>query len=229
MSNTRTALDRWCDRAWIKFGCLIAGAMAILILANWTTWSTELKVTAAIAVLLPLHVVEEWVFPGGFHYQYNSMYKSDRPDRYPMCRLSDMATNLLITFLYVVLTLAYAATGTVTTGIIMGTLAFCYIEVIVHTAIGIKMYRRFKEQGKTTIYGPGSITAYYGFGVLGVISTWCMIGRTPEIIDWVICLGILAFIGVLSILIVENTLNKACDKFVFPSAGYYERFLNKDE
>lgn len=218
-------LERWCDRAWIKFGCAIAALMSVAILATWNVWDTELKVTAAIAVLLPLHVVEEWVFPGGFHYQYNTMYKSDRLDRFPMCRLSDMATNLLITFLYAALARASAATGTVSTGIVLGTFGFCIVEVIVHTMIGIKMYRKFKPAGKTTIYGPGSITAYFGFGVLGAILAWCMLDRVPVLMDWVVCLGILFYIGGFSILIVENALNKRCDEFVFPSAGYYERFL----
>ncbi|MGE9835214.1 hypothetical protein [Streptococcus orisratti] len=94
----KNGLNWWTDRAWIKFSCAIAVLMTAVILMNWTNWSVELKVTAAIAALIPIHVIEEWVFPGGFHYQYNIFFKSDQPDRFPMSRLTDMLTNSIVTF-----------------------------------------------------------------------------------------------------------------------------------
>ena len=59
----------------------------------------DLIVIAAISVLIPLHVIEEWVFPGGFHYHYNTVMKSKQLDRYPMSRLTDMLTNFIATIL----------------------------------------------------------------------------------------------------------------------------------
>lgn len=73
-------IDKWCDRQWILFGCCITGIMLVLIVLNWTTWTTELKVVAATAALIPIHVVEEWVFPGGFHYQMNTCMGSKEVD-----------------------------------------------------------------------------------------------------------------------------------------------------
>ena len=58
--NKRTGLDWWSHRAWIKFSCIIAAVVTIMILINWENWSTELKVVASIAALIPIHVVEEW-------------------------------------------------------------------------------------------------------------------------------------------------------------------------
>ena len=75
--------------------------MTAVILWKWNEWNAELIITAAIAALIPIHVVEEWVFPGGFHYQYNYCMGSDQLDRYPMCRKSDMFTNLIATFMYI--------------------------------------------------------------------------------------------------------------------------------
>jgi len=57
MKEKRDFWDWWCDRAWIMFGCCITAFMTILILINWTIWPDELKVTAAIAALIPIHVV----------------------------------------------------------------------------------------------------------------------------------------------------------------------------
>ena len=58
-------LDWWCHRAWIKFSCGITMVVMLMILINWQNWSTELKFIASIAVLIPIHVVEESVFLEG--------------------------------------------------------------------------------------------------------------------------------------------------------------------
>lgn len=222
----KTGMNRWCDRTWIKFGCMITMIMTILILINWTQWTTELKIIAAVAALIPIHVVEEWVFPGGFHYQYNTtLYHSEQPDRYPMCRMSDMITNLAATFLYIGLTIASVCIGEVITGVIMGTIGFCALEFCLHTVFGIVMYRRFKSKGKSTIYGPGSLTAYLGFLVFGVVLLYCMDGRYITGADIAICIGILAFIAVICILIPENLIKRKDSKYYFESSGYFERFL----
>lgn len=210
-------MNRWCQRAWIKFGCGITAIVVIAILAYWNAWSTELKIIAAIAALIPIHVVEEWVFPGGFHYQYNILlYKSDQPDRYPMCRKSDMYTNLLATFLYIGLATYSLVAGGVSTGIIMGTVGFCALEVFLHTVFGSLMYKRMKAQGKTTIYGPGSITAYLGFGVFGTILVYSMCERTITATDWWVCAGVLAFILLVCILIPESTMRTTNETLRYP-------------
>ena len=220
-------LNWWCDRAWILFGCWITALMTALILIFWSTWSTELKVIAAIAALVPIHVVEEWVFPGGFHFQYNTfLYHSDQPDRYPMCRKSDMVTNLEATFGYMIFTLICVLKGgTVSTGLIMGTIGFSIMEIIIHTFFGTKAWLRYREQGKQTIYGPGSITAYLGFGVFGVILWHCMDGRTIATSDWIICGLVLLFIGVCCVLGPETIMKKRDNPYYFKTNGYYDRFV----
>ena len=42
-----------------------------------------------------------------------------------------------------------------------GVMAFDIMEAFMHTLIGIRMKKQFKDKGKKTIYGPGSITAYF--------------------------------------------------------------------
>ena len=79
MDKNINILNWWCDRAWIKFGCWISAFMTILILLFWKKWSTKLKIMSSIAALIPIHVLEEWVFPGGFNYQYNLfLFKSEQ-------------------------------------------------------------------------------------------------------------------------------------------------------
>lgn len=227
--KTRTKLDLWCDRAWIKFGCMITAIMVICLLINWQNWSLEIKLLASIAALIPIHVVEEWVFPGGFHYQYNvGIYGSDKPNHYPMCRLSDMYTNLIATFLYIFLTI-FALNYHVTAGMLMGTFAFCALEFVLHTVMGIKMYIRFHSQGKTTCYGPGSITAYLGFFPIGILCLYALQGKMITSFDWIICIAILLFIAVICILIPENIIKDKNTKYAFQSSGYFERFFNSKD
>lgn len=223
----KTGLDWWCDRAWILFGCWIAAFMTALILINWRNWSTELKVIAAIAALIPVHVIEEWVFPGGFHFQYNTfLYHSSQPDRYPMSRKTDMITNLGATFMYAAITLICVLNGgEVSAGVLMGTVGFCVLEVAIHTVFGTLAYFKYRKNGKTTVYGPGSITAYLGFGVFGVILCYGMRGRTIAAHDWLICGIILAMIAFVWILIPENLIKKKDNQYFFATNGYYDRYL----
>ena len=221
----KTRLNWWCDRAWIKFSCLITATMTGLILLNWENWSTELKIIAATAALIPVHVIEEWVFPGGFHYQFNCISGSNQPDRYPMSRLTDMITNVAATLFYVFLTVWCMISGVVSNGIILGTVIFCALELIVHTIFGTIMYVKFKANGKTTIYGPGSITTYLGFVVFGVILLYCMKDRAIVPGDWIGAAGVLGFILIGCLLLPDYLFKKKDNQYFFESNGYFDRFL----
>ncbi len=217
----------WCHRAWIKFSLCITGVVSVAILMYWNEWSTPIKVLAAIGALVPIHVVEEWVFPGGFHYQYNVFaFRSDQPDRYPMCRLSDTITNLLATFLYVILALWYVLNGSeVPASVILMTIGFCILEVVIHSYFGIAAWLRFCSVGKTTIYGPGSITAYLGFGVFGTILCYSLADYTITSSDWLWAAVELVTMLVCVVVLPEQFVKNRNTRFIFPSAGYYERFI----
>lgn len=84
---------------WLKIWIPILFAMGIGILlyliTNWTTLDSGSRFVAIIYVMLPFHCLEEWRFPGGFHYNYNMLRRSRKPDRYPMNQFSDMLTIML--------------------------------------------------------------------------------------------------------------------------------------
>lgn len=223
----RCTLNWWCDRAWIAVEEAIAALMLIALLLNWKTWNGELKTLAFIVILIPLHVLEEWIFPGGFHYQYNLVvYRSDLPNTYPMCRLSDMYTNMLATIFYAVLTIiCILKDGHVSPGILLGTSIFSVLELFMHTWMGTKMYHHFKPCGKKTIYGPGSVTAYLGFLPLGIFSFYYIKHQEITATDLSICIGVLLYIALICILIPENTIKSRNTPYNFENAGYFERFL----
>lgn len=152
----KSRFNDWCKTAWLKCSLLISALMIILILVNWNTWSTALKCVAAIAALVPIHATEEWIFPGGFAYQYNLfLNKSDHPNAYPMNRASDMVTVLGTTIMYALLVLYFAVTGkAVPSGVLLGATGFSALEVSVHTYFGIRAYGKFKTMEKPLFTAP---------------------------------------------------------------------------
>ena len=213
-------LSTWCKKNWLYVMYSIGVVLTILLIANWTNWTVEMKFVVINAIILSLHVFEEWQFPAGFHYQYNLSYHSKYPDRYPMNRLTDMITNF-VGELFIIILLVIG----VNKGMILALTIFSLLEVVIHTAFGIKMYHRFKEKGKKSIYGPGSVTAYVGFGVNGLFQLLWLIKNGVTLNDWRIAILVLFVMIVGMILIPENLLKKEDNEYSFPSAGYFEKFL----
>ena len=153
-----------------------------------------------------------------------------------MNKFSDMITNLEATFGYVVTTIIYAIIenkgGFLPAGFIMGAIGFSALEVIVHIFFGVKAYFFFKKDGKTTIYGPGSITAYLEFGVFGFIQYYILVDRIKAKLfysyGWIIMVGVRIFIGVFCVLGPENIVKRKNSKYIFKTNGYFDRFLNKE-
>ena len=218
--------NQWCKTAWLKCSLTITGIMIILMLVNWNTWSLSLKCVAMVAALVPVHATEEWIFPGGFAFQYNLfLNKSEYPDCYPMNRASDMVTVLGTTIMYAIITVYFAITGAdVPAGILLGASCFSALEVSVHTFFGIKAYLKFKNKGKTTIYGTGSMTAYTGFLVLGIIMLREILSLGITTSDVIFCVIILGITSIL-VFVPEIRFKDQHSPYTYSSHGYYERFL----
>lgn len=221
-------LSKWCDRAWIKVGLALSIVAMIWLLIDWFHLSMGVKVLAGIGILIPIHVIEEWLFPGGFHYMYNRViYRSEQPNHFPMNRVSDMFTNFMVTLFYLALAIIYAVKGgEVPIGIILGTLVFCCIEFCAHTVFGFMMWLNFKAKGKTTIYGPGSLTCYFGFVPLGCFCYYMLRGVSLCGYDWLAAAGVIAYIA-FWVFVPEGITRKTDTPYYFKSADYFDRFLKK--
>ena len=220
--------DRWCRTEWLKFSLLITAVMEILILVNWNTWSTSLKCVAAIAALIPVHATEEWIFPGGFAYQYNTfLYKSQHPLCYPMNRASDMVTVLGTTIMYACLVLFFAVSGKVVlNGILLGAFCFSLLEISFHTYCGIRAFLKFKNKGKSTIYGTGSITAYVGFLPLAAMMLRQIMAQGVTLQDVGVGIAILGMTAFLCFVPEEKFKNEH-SPYVYRTKGYYERYTRQ--
>ena len=82
-------------KIWIPILFVMGIGILLYLITHWTTLDAGSRFVAIIYVMLPLHCLEEWRFPGGFHYNYNMLRRSQQPDRYPMNQFSDMLTIML--------------------------------------------------------------------------------------------------------------------------------------
>lgn len=217
--------NQWCMTAWLKFSLLITALMLVLMLICWNSWSISLKCIAAITALVPVHATEEWFFPGGFAYQYNLfLNNSDYPDCFPMNRASDMFTVLGTTIMYAAITLFCMITGkSMPSGVLLGATIFSALEVSVHTYFGIRAYLKFRQKGKSTIYGPGSMTAYTGFLVLGCIMLRQILSQGVSSTDVIFCILILGITSFLCF-VPEKIFKNTNSPYRYPSNGYYDKF-----
>ena len=123
-----------------------------LLILNWNSWTPGAKGGAFLAVIMPLHVLEEWKCPGGLHYIYNIIFGpkdfgSRYLDRYPMSRFTDMITNIGLA----VIPLIYAVPAQL--GGMSNMVAICIIilsfgEVLAHTVVGCYSLKRYRKTGK---------------------------------------------------------------------------------
>lgn len=84
-------------QGWLSIWLYVMGAIGVilsyLIYKNRKTWSIlNILCTLAVIVLI-LHVIEEWVLPGGLHYSYNINHGSLLLSKYPMNRLTDIVVS----------------------------------------------------------------------------------------------------------------------------------------
>lgn len=213
-------LNKWCRKPWLYVMYTLGAVMAVILIVNWNRWDTAQKLLTAMAVVLPAHVYEEWQVPGGFHYSYNMLFGSEYPNRYPMNRLTDMITNFAGELFFIVLIIIGANTG-----MILALAIFSTLEVVIHTIVGAICYRKFKSKGKRSIYSPGLITAYIGFGVVGTLMFVWLSQNHISGSDWLVALGILAVMLIGMIAIPESLLKKKENEYAFATAGYFEKFL----
>ena len=69
---------------WLYVMAAIAVVLGYQVIKNRKTQS-KLNIFCTLAIIvLVLHVIEEWVLPGGLHYSYNIAHGSELLSKYPM-------------------------------------------------------------------------------------------------------------------------------------------------
>lgn len=227
-------LDKWCDIDWIVFICVTGVITAVCAAIFWDDMPLGAQGAVFAAVIMPFHVLEEWKFPGGLHYFYNTLLGSKEKcnqdlSRYPMSRLTDMVTNVGLQWIPLIyLFLSFVTPLSNATSLCM--MLFCFIEVIAHTCAGCLTLNWFRKDGKKTIYNPGLVTSYMMFLPGGIY----LLTRLENISgsDWIWCLILFVIMMLICIPLTETPLKKWVikqekGKFAFEDPKYYSKFVHK--
>ena len=210
--------QKWCARYWL---CAVYGLGLGMLAAMpaFPDMTMERKLPFLLAVLLPLHVLEENTWPRGFHYMMNLVRKSDRPNAGPMNTLTNMVSNLGAELLLIGLALGGGSPGTTLLVAFFG-----FGETAAHTVLGVAVRKKLRDRGMRTIYGPGLATACLTLLPLSVRAVAYLRSLTLTGGDLLTGAVLAAcFVGGLIRLPIQ-ALGRFQPGYAFPDSGYFERF-----
>lgn len=221
-----TIINGWLS-VWLYVMVGIGIYLSWLIYKNRKSWSAlNLLCTAAVVVLV-LHVLEEWVLPGGLHYSYNIDHGSDILSCYPMNRLTDMITNFGGVLLGCIVLKFWGFRKPAGIAIML----FSAFEVVIHVVIGINSMRTFGAYGQNILYSPGLITALAGFLPVCVALAAYLLKKEnrPAVKQWIMAVAAMFGFCFLLINLPEMVLGDENSPYAFTDRGYYEQFAEEYE
>lgn len=212
----------WWLSIWLYVMTAIAIILVIKVMKNKDKW-TKLNIFCTLAiVVLVLHVIEEWVFPGGLHYSYNINHGSNILSAYPMNRLTDMITNFGGVILGCIILKFWGFKKPAGLAVMI----FCFAEVMIHVLIGIQDLAIFEPYGARFFYDPGLVTSLFGFLPIGILLGIELFKNKPRptIKQWAIAIGATVVFAFLLINLPENLLKNENNQYYSTYRGYYEKY-----
>lgn len=201
--------------------------LVIKVYQNRNNWDKiNIFCTLAVVVLV-LHIIEEWVFPGGLHYSYNFTHNSTDLARYPMNRLTDMITNFGGILLGCIVLKFWGFRKPAGIAVML----FSFFEVVIHIVIGINSLNTFGKYGMQILYSPGLVTSLFGFLPIAVGLLFHLLKKEnrANIKQWVIAIVVMFGFCFLLINLPEMILGSEDSPYVFTNRGYYEQFAKEFE
>ncbi len=218
----KTWFQKWCDGTWLYAVYFLGVMMVCVLIWNWDVWETPQKLACMLAIVVPMHIFEENSFPAGFYYMNNVGFNSKEPMVYPQNQCTNMVTNLGAEIVLILVTFSAPRIAVSAVTLVVG---FGLGETLNHTRAGFLMYRRYRDKGKKTIYGPGTVTS------------WClMVPLCAAGLRWLtshpvtgaqIAGGIGIFLGIAIFLIglpFIISIRVKSQRFAFTDKGYFEKY-----
>lgn len=215
-------INAWLS-VWLYVMVGIAAILGIKIYKNRHVWD-KINILCTLAVIvLVLHVIEEWVLPGGLHYSYNIDHGSSVLSRYPMNRLTDMITNFGGVILGCIVLKFWGFRKPAGVAVML----FSAFEVIIHIVIGITSMNTFSEYGMNILYSPGLVTSLFGFLPITIcLAKTLFFGseKRPTLKQWISAVVVMFGFCFLLINLPEMILGSEESPYAFTDRGYYERY-----
>ena len=215
-------LQAWLS-VWLYVMLAVGIALARLVHKRRRDWSNINMLCTLAVIVLVLHVLEEWVVPGGLHYSYNIAHGSGNLSCYPMNRLTDMITNFGAVMLGCIVLKFWGFRKPAAIAIML----FSAFEVVIHVFIGITDMRLFGPYGMNVLYSPGLATSLFGFLPISVRLAVELLGKKgerPTLLQWVMGIGAMFFFCFLLIDLPESLLGSADSPYEFTNRGFYEQY-----
>ncbi len=210
---------------WLYVMLVMSIILIVQLIIHWKSWSNLRKFGAFVVIVLTLHVWEEWVIPGGFHYIYNINSEALLRNRYPMNELTDMLTNFMGGLLWFILT----ETNTYGRKMHVCVTLFSYFEVFVHFLLAYQSMTYFYNIGiYTGFYAPGLITALLCWLPLGISGTVWLIKNKMTIKDLIGGIIILALCTIFMVNMPEKIFKSQHNPYIFDNAGWYEQYTTRN-
>lgn len=214
---------------WLYVMAAITVVLGVLIWKNRNKWS-KLNILCTLAIIvLVLHVLEEWVFPGGLHYSYNISHGSMLLSCYPMNRLTDMITNFGGVVLGCIVLKFWGFRKPAGIAVML----FGFAEFGMHLAIGIADMRMLSAYGMNTVYSPGLVTSMFGFLPISIgiaVELFKPAAKPrPTILQWVMGVAAMVIFAFLLINLPETLLKDENSPYQFTDRGYYVKYAEEFE
>lgn len=199
---------------------LMAAAAISLLLLEWDHMENWERVAYGVFIVLCIHQLEEYRFPGGFVWGLNMVLGSESRQNYPGNSLSATIVDVSATvvggiWLFIWPTPSLAAVFVI----------FAAFEVVAHIYFGIVSYLRYRHVGKTTVYFPGNLTAFLGFAPLTIVGFAALL--SPGLLTgaewWLVGVYFIAYMAV-GIALPMALTTRVDSPFVYPTLpaeGYY--------
>ncbi len=217
-----TIINGWLS-VWLYVMSGIAIFLSFKVYRNFKKWDKiNILCTMAIIVLV-LHVLEEWVFPGGLHYSYNLSHGSQILSSYPMSRLTDMITNFGGVILGCVVLKFWGFRKTSAIAVML----FSAFEVGIHVVIGYNDMATFSQYGMNVLYSPGLGTSLFGFLPVAVLlakELFFSKKPRPTLKQWLLAIVVMFGFCFLLINLPEMLLSDSDTPYYFTNRGYYEKY-----
>ncbi|ETY72594.1 HXXEE domain-containing protein [Lactiplantibacillus fabifermentans] len=196
-----------------------------LLLIRWSTLPSFARLAYALMAAMCLHQLEEYRFPGGFLWGFNTVIGSTNALRYPGNRLSASTVDIVSMILTIPPLLIHCTPRLAAIFAI-----FALIEAVMHCYFGAFMLHKFYRAGKDTIYFPGNATAWFLFAPLAIaLMTELIQQHLLTSSGWLQAVGLILGFMLLIMAPLTYGLKDATSPYTYrttPKTGYFHKFLD---